>query len=442
MRLRFPALSPPMARWLPGGLLLLMLGLALLSTLTHQPILGYLAGAAAWGAGSLLLSSLKPSQRLQTLILFGVGFLCLLIGLFKGADSRYLFQALEANQMVLAMLVGVSFLRLLATPNTQVQEQLPQGRGALWQTLLGCHLIGAVINMSALVIMGDRLSRHRPLSTLQGLILVRAFSICACWSPFFAAMGVVLISAPGARLDAMLPYSVPLSLLALAITAWQVARHPEVAQSTGYPMHWQALRLPLLLAGLVMLAHRLWPQASVLTLVTLIALGATLCGLPIRQGKTAALSQLKTQVKQGLPEMRGEVTLFLGAAMLAAGVSALLDSLHLQLAPGHFGGFEASLTLLILTGLALIGLHPVTSSLLSSSLLMPSTPDPSLLGLTLLMGWSIGVSLSPFSGTQLSLQARYGLRLRELMRLNLGYGPVMLLIGCALLYLYAYLNPA
>ncbi|TWH64836.1 hypothetical protein LX59_02184 [Azomonas agilis] len=436
----FSAVPPALLYWLPGSLLLLMLSLALTSILIHAPWLSYIAGAAAWVAGSLLLERLQPSQRMQTLVLFSLGLVCLLIGLLNGAPIHYLLNALEANQILLAMLVGVSFLRLLAQSGQAEQEQLPKGRRALWQTLLGCHLIGAVINMSALVIIGDRLSRTQPMNTLQGLILVRAFSICACWSPFFASMGVVFICSPEARLGEMLPYALPLSLVGLLVSAFQIARHPEVDSTVGYPMHWQALRLPLLLAGMVMLGQILWPQVSVLTLVTLIALLSTLIGLPILRGRKQALAQFKVHLEQGLPEMKGEVTLFLGAAMLAAGVSALLESLHLQLAPDHFGGLEASLTLITLTGLAVIGLHPVTSSLLASSLLAPSNPDPSLLGLTLLMGWAIGVSVSPFSGVQLSLQGRYGVRLVELLRLNTGYGPLMVFMGCGLLYLYAYVH--
>lgn len=435
----FSALSPVWRARLPGSLLLLMVSLTLISILTHLHGLSYIAGAAAWVAGGLLLKRLQPSQRIQTLVLFSLGLVCLLIGLFKGASVQYLLNALEANQVVLAMLVGVSFLRLLAQSDQPDPEQ-PKGRRALWNTLLGCHLIGAVINMSALVILGDRLSRTQPMNTLQGLILVRAFSICACWSPFFASMGVVFICSPEARLGEMLPYAVPLSLLALLVTGLQIARHPDVETTVGYPMHWQALRLPLLLAGMVMLGQFLWPQVSVLTLVTLIALLSTLIGLPIRQGRAQAQVQFKQHLERGLPEMKGEVTLFLGAAMLAAGVSALLESLHLQVAPEHFGGLEASLTLITLTGLAVIGLHPVTSSLLASSLLAPSNPDPSLLGLTLLMGWAIGVSVSPFSGVQLSLQGRYGIRLVELLRLNQGYGPLMVFMGSALLFLYASLH--
>ena len=418
-----------------GWILFVMLTLALIAALTHL-IPGYIAGIPVWIAAALLIQKQKRNQLIQSCILFIVGAIGLAIGLINGVDNSYLIKALEANQLVVAMIIAVSFLRIVATNNIRCDEQLPTGRKAIMNTLFGGHLIAAVINISSVMIVGDRLSGRQPLTSLQGLTLLRSFSICAIWSPFFAAMGVILISAPGAQLSTLILFGLPTAFIALLLSAWQIAQHPEAEHTAGYPMHFRALWMPLLLAVLVMIAHRLWPSLPVMTLVTLISMLFVLSYLSINQRATS-VQQLKTHINEGLPKLGSEVTLFLAAAVMAAGVAAFLTSMQINLAPQHFTAPEACLTLLALVGLALIGMHPVTSSVLAGSILMPSVSDPNLLGITLLLSWSIGVGVSPFSGVQLSLQSRYGISAMTLMKLNRYYSPSMLAVGFAVILLYS-----
>ncbi|MBU2964761.1 hypothetical protein Q4508_01160 [Amphritea sp. 2_MG-2023] len=418
-----------------GWILLLMLLLALISALTHI-IPGYIAGIPAWAAVALLIRQQKRNQLIQSVILLSIGVIGLTFGLLNGADNSYLFKAIEANQLVVAMLIGVSFLRIIAANNIRCNEQLPTGRKAILNTLFGSHLIAAVINMSSVMIVGDRLSARQSLTPLQGLTLLRAFSICAIWSPFFASMGVILISAPGAQLGTLMLFGLPTALIGLLLSSWQISRHPDILDTQGYPMHFKALWMPLMLAILVIIAHWRWPTLPVMTLVTLIAILFVIIYLPFKQGMNS-FRLLKHHVHEGLPKLSSEVTLFLAAAVMAAGVAALLESLQIRLAPEHFTAPEACLTLLALVGLALIGMHPVTTAVLAGSILMPSVSDPNLLGITLLLSWSIGVGVSPFSGVQLSLQSRYGLPALTLMKFNRYYSPTMLAVGFAVIWFYA-----
>lgn len=130
----------------------------------------------------------------------------LIYGALKGSDNHYVLKAIEANQNVVTMLIGVGFLRIFAVESVRTGERLPQGKRALVRTLFGAHLFGAVLNMSSVIIVGDKLSSKDKLSTTQGLVLLRAFATCAFWSPFFASMGLTLISAPGAQLGTLVMY--------------------------------------------------------------------------------------------------------------------------------------------------------------------------------------------------------------------------------------------
>lgn len=419
-----------LAGWTLIGVIVLAITAAL-----YDPWPAWPAGALVWLAALLLLGSLKGPQRWQVRAMFACGVLGLSLGLLRGADWQYLRQAVAANQTVIAMLMGVSFLRLVGSTPLDGADDRPVGKAALVRTLLGGHLIGSVINMSTVAILGDRLSQSGRLSSLQALVILRGFSSAAFWSPFFAAMGIALISAPGAQLATLVTVGLPAAAAALAITIWQISRHPEVDQTIGYPMHLDSLWLPLLLAVLVMVAHQCWPAISVLTLVTLISVLFAPLWVTLRQGRSGLRASLN-HIHFGLPRLGGEVSLFLAAAVMAAGVAALLASFNVELRFERFGANQAFVVLIIMIGLAMIGMHPVTTVALAGSLLMPAIDDPSLLGLVFLMSWSLGVALSPFSGIQLALQSRYGVSARVLLRLNRLYAPLVL--GIDFIALHAY----
>jgi hypothetical protein len=418
-----------------GWLLMLSIALSLISGLTGI-IANFWAGIPVWIAALLFMPYIKTAQRKQVILLLLIGGSSLLFGLLNHVDADYLFRALEANQQVVSMLIGVGFLRIFAAANIQSGERLPSGRKALVRTLLGAHLFGSVINMSSVVIIGDRIASQSRLTPVQGLLLVRAFCICAFWSPFFAAMGLTLVSSPGSQLSTLILYGLPISAIAIALSAWEIIRAPGATQMTGYPMAISSLWMPCLLASLVMTAHTIWPAVSVLTFVTLIALSFMLIWLLVQHGRQG-LHIFTQHIESGIAGSSGEVVLFAAAALLATGVAAVLSSLQLNLAPTHFGPFEASLTVMILVVLAVTGMHPVTSVSLAGSVLAPAVSDPNLLGLTLLMGWSLGIGLSPFSGIQLSVQSRYDISARALLQLNWRYALIMFGICTSLLWFYS-----
>ena len=417
-----------------GWLLLLSLAISLYSELL-VPIPSYWAGVPIWIASFFFFPFLRGAQKKQIIILVICGLFGLLYGTMHHLDSRYFLKTLEANQNVVTMLIGVGFLRIFATHSVQTNESLPSGTRPLIKTLLGVHLFGAVLNMSSVIIVGDKLAMKKPLQPTQGIILLRGFAICAFWSPFFAAMGMTLTSAPGSHLSTLIIYGIPVSLAALALTAWEIKRTPLADTIEGYPMGIKSLWMPCLLAIIVISEHQIWPNASVLSLVALTSVTFIALWLITVKGKSGVV-MAKRHIEVGVASSAGEVVLFAAAAMLASGVASILASLNVQLAPDHFGALAAFITLVILVGLAMTGMHPVTSVVLAGSVLAPSVTDPNLLGLTLLMGWSLGITFSPFSGVQLSIQSRYNLKAKTLLAHNWRYISAMLVVCAATLWIY------
>jgi hypothetical protein len=392
------------------------------------------AGITFWLAGLLLAPRVVGLQRIQTLLMLAIGCAGLLYAWTNGGEPQW-SKVLVANQALLAMLAGVSFLRLVTLPQSAADELDPRGPGALRRTLMGVHLFGSVINLSAVMILGDRQSRRQPLAPLQATVLSRGFSLAAHWSPFFAAMGVALSNSPGAQLPVLSSVGLPVAALGLALTASQLSRRADAQAYVGYPMHFAALWIPGLLAFLVLLFHLSAPSIPILTLISGLAVLLTL-GVLLARTRERAATRFFGHVREGLPRMSGELLLFLAAGVLAAGIGSLVQSTGWGLQLSGFGATEASLMLLLMVGLSVVGVHPVISIATAHGLLTPLAPDPNLVGITYLMAWAQGVAISPLSGMHLGMQGRFGIDPRGFLRWNGSYTLAMLALDVGVLHLY------
>ena len=423
---------------LTGYSLLIMVLLALVASL-GWPILASLAGCFAWFAASRMFYRLLPLQRVQVLTMLFLGAAGLIFGQLYKSNVSWWLKALEGNQGLISMLLSVSFLRLIAISELTAKEKLPSGPSALWKMLLGVHAFGAVINFSAMIIMADRLAAKQSLTPLQALVITRGFTLAAHWSPFFASMGVVLISAPGASLWKLMPMGLVLAAVGLFIAGRLLIKQPEAELTHAYPMHWRSLTLPLLLALSVLTLHLLVEQVPVLTLVSLLALFFSLSVLFWRY-RLSAGRYLRQHIEHTLPTMSGETLLFLSAGVLAAGLGSALEAVNFSLQLDYFGPWQAWLLLVVMVGISALGVHPVISISTAGGLFSPWVSDPNLLGLVFLMTWALGVSLSPLSGTHLAMQGRYGLSSYAFTRWNLGYVGLLLLVQLVALHFYTWLN--
>ncbi|WP_114417913.1 hypothetical protein [Marinospirillum perlucidum] len=423
---------------LTGYSLLLLLLLVLLASLGIS-FLALPAGCFAWFAAWRLFPRLTRLQKIQVSCMLAVGLGGLAWASLEGPALSWWLDAWKANQTLLTMLLAVSFLRLVAITDLAAREALPQGRKALWKTLLGVHAFGSVINFSAMIIMADRLHHQRSLSPLQALVITRGFTLAAHWSPFFAAMGVVLLNAPGAQLPVLMAVGLLVAALGLYLAGRELMCSPEVDQTQAYPMHWQALLLPLLLAVSVLISHLIWPDMVILTLVSLLSLLFTLVLLVWRYPRQAT-KRLRQHVEHTLPRMSAETLLFLAAGVLAAGLGAGLEASDFTLQLEHFGPWQAWFLLVALVVISAAGIHPVISISTAGGIFAPWVEDPNLLAITFLMTWSLGVSISPLSGTHLAMQGRYQLPAHAFTRWNLTYVLRLLLLHLVVLQVYGFLT--
>lgn len=423
-------------RQVAGGLLVVMIAFAVLHGVAVQ-VPAWPAGAAGWLAAVLLGPDLTRGQRFQVGVLIVLGVAALAGSDQLGVRIEWV-DVVDQNHGLLAMLAAVSFLRLVSMPAHRQPESPPRGAHAYLRTLLGIHLFGAAINLSAVTIIGDRLTRSAS-ERRTATLISRGFSAAALWSPFFAGMAVVLTYAPGARLPTLIAIGVFLASCGLAFTFAEAVRADprRLAAFDGYPIHFDSLWVPGLLAGGVLLTHWVVPYWPVLTVITLLAPALTGAALVLRHGHHTARSGLLTHVRDELPEMVGELWLFLAAGVLAVGLGRLFAGLDGGLPFAEFTAGVAVATLVAGVGLAAVGVHPVITVSALAGWLAPVDPDPTLLALVFLMTWSVGVALSPLSATHLTLQGRYGVAAARLVRWNFSYGVFMLALGAVVLVAYA-----
>ena len=413
---------------LSGILILSSLLITIYSYFIQESLFIY-AGLLAWIALGLLFLSIKKKRMLIILLLLSLGaFLYSYLNAFA-IDLKRVF---TVNQYLLALLIGVGFLRLIATPKTSKIKRLPQGEKSFLKTYLGIHLFGSVINLSSLILVADKLYKKAPLSNLQLVVLTRAFSSDAYWSPFFVAFAAALTYAPNLQTTTILFNGLFLALIAFLITYIDAKRNFDLDSFKGYPIHFETLYLPFLLALLVLTTNYYYPNVKVIVLIASFSLLLTLVVLPLKKGMKEAIKKFSTHVLEELPSMKMELSLFLVAGMFGVSISSILSGMNIQVPFEIFSWIEASILLFIFILLSFIGIHPIITIAIIGDLM--SEVNHTLLAVTFLMAWSTTVSTSPFSGLNLTIQARYDIKASKIFKVNIPYAIKMYFICVAILY--------
>jgi len=412
---------------LAAGALLSVLALAF-------PALYPIAGLLLWGFAISSFGLLARRSLIQSMVLIGVGLVSLGYSVLEGASTP-LYRLINSNTQLLAMLTAVSFLSLIATPSKQSKKRLPPvGKKGLISTLASGHFFSAIINVSALLIVAEKLNESRKIDTRTASMLTINFAVCALWSPFFAAMAYTLSLVPNMQMLKVMSVGAPMGLISLAMLYW-LHRAPE-SKLTGYPLKGRNLVLPALLAVTVIIAHEVWPAIAI---TQIIAISAPLLVIVVLlfEGRT---KQLHAHITSRLPNMHNEITLFLAAGVFAIGLGALFTVMPPWLPFTHYGPLEACLTLGCCLIAARLGVHVIMIMAVTAPLLLTLDPNPNLLAMTFLSAWGLGSSINPVSGTLLVIQGNYHIKGSQIARANTIPIAALYAINCVTFFIYSAFN--
>lgn len=397
----------------------------------------WLGGLAAWAAVALMWPGLDSRQQRLVMLLAAIGLAGVI---WSGLHSGYWswIGILTKNITLLGMLAAVSFLQLI---DLGEGEDAPRGRGALWRTIFGVHVFGAVINISSVFIMADRIGGGKVPSPAQISALSRGFLAAALWSPFFAATAVAITHSPGATLGAVAMAGMPLAAVLMLLAGRDLLRDPAVAREfVGYPMRPAALAVPASLALTVIAGHWIMPDWTTLAVITFAAPSMVLAIVLSRAGLVVGTERIVQHVFVRLPAMRGELSLFLAAAVFATGLDAVITSGGGWLPMDHVGAVQAALVLAGMIVFCMLGIHAVISITTVAAWLAPLQPDPVLMSLVYVECWAVGLAASPMSGLHLALQGRYGLSGASMARANARYCMQAYVAAVVALFIVAWLR--
>ena len=178
------------------------------------------------------------------------------------------------------------------------------------------------------------------------------------------------------------------------------------------------------------------PGYSVLTLITMLAPVVAVVTLAARGGGRALRRAGAEYVRTRAPQMAGELALFLGAGVLAAGVVAAAAGAGDWVLFPRLDAFHASLLVLAFVAASLVCIHPAVLVGVTAALVETMPFDPTLLATAFAMGWGLGCAVNPMSGVNVVLATRYGADNWRIARNNIAFSATLYVAAVGMLYLY------
>lgn len=422
-------------RWpgsrITGPLLLTMWALVLLDYFQFGEFKAA-ATIAGWAFVLIEMPRLKPKQRPLIVTLGILGLACTLLAWFYGSEET-LIDLLDEHLKLAMLLTAISFISMATRPEISTMKR---GFKSYLSTLLGMHFFSSVANFSSIPVVGDQLQRKDKLDGLSQSILSRGFSLSVLWSPFLSITPLVLEQVQGAEVKNIFPFALSLAAIGITLTLLEARFRfsEQFNEYQGYPMKPSTLYLPVALIGSVLVLNTIFPQTSTVIIVSIVAVFIPVLLLLLREGLKSAGKKLNGHLFERLSDSRTEICLFLCAGFLAAGVKACIGVGLIGLPFTETNALVASLCLVAILVIASLGLNQLAVVAIFAGLLADVTTTPTIMAVTYIYATALSMYTSVFSGTNMILRVRYHSSSREILRNQLPFTLVMLLVGIAVLF--------
>ncbi|HAA45707.1 MAG: hypothetical protein XD36_2369 [Halomonas sp. 54_146] len=417
--------------------LLLLVTLATLFDL----VVGSLFGQAVGVSALLVYLTTLGTQltRMAKGLLLAAGALTLLALWRAPAPGQLLFEAGGRFAFFATFVVALSMLRLPAYRSRLVrrcgQSMLLQPPSRRYPILsLGSALFGIILNIGVLNLFAAMIEKSNTLGAAQGrvwvrearqrrmmLALLRGFSLAPLISPMGIGVAVVLSSLPQVSWLQLAPYILGAAAL-IFLAGWAVdfltGPHPPANKTQAAAPSLRPLaQFSVLLMGIVALVFSIaWLLELRLPIAALIGAptGALMWLAWQRRrlgyaGLPAAVSAVHRQLPWLLSPSANEIVVLGAAGYLGHLCVGLVDTQ--QLAPlltvlNQWGAFNAVLAMLMVVGLAQVGVNPIVTVTLLVGLLPQLGIEgltPALIGASLMVGWALALMSSPMTASMLIL---------------------------------------
>lgn len=401
----------------------------------------------------------KKDSKAVGSILLGMGILCLI---FVKADAAQWNAAFSANGGLVVLFITLPLFGILLSFNDYIKTMGKlfhiYVRKGFWFFSLAsvmAGVLGSVTNLGGITLTHELLQphvHHYGNERQFAQALSRGNLSMSYWAPCHMSVATV-VTYTGISWLELAPRGLLLSLLQLLMISFlfYAAAGKEGRKTKGLPMTGAPekkpesisqrdqgilLQLFAIYIGLISLVAVLnWKTSlPILAIISLVAvIYPFLVSLLMRQ-LASYLKDWSLYFKKKLPGIVNQVVLFasvgfFGKAVEISGLGdRLIGLLHLEAWASPFlltAGIALTMVLL-----SLIGIHPIVCMITLASTLKPELLGMSALSLayTYLLGYSVGVIVSPFSAVALTVSALNG---RDpwngLSRHNLMYGMLIII---------------
>lgn len=399
-------------------------GVFIAQQLTHWGLLSPLLGGLVFVEIALQLPQLKGMTLWLTASFMAVGVLLFLV---QKVNIRAWSDAAGINVtlvtlFVFAPLFGIP-VRLPAYMEAlnRFYETKARSRAVLFiGAQLLTQILGAFLNVGSISVAYHVVFiKPRPgMDQLLANAMNRGFGGAIFWSPYFAAMAVV-ISSLSLTWSSLLPYLIGLAVISVFVSlaldyrglrqagdgsadagAAEQAESPEVRGKAGFPAG-LAVYLVTAIAAILVLERLVR-----LPMVLITCLAASL--IPLiwcwAKGDMATYRQgLRNHVSVTIPALKKEMTLFLAAGFFSGSIGAtgfgafVPDVLGWIPLPVSIAFSIVTVVLIVATSMA--GLHPIVPVTVLATGIDPAAVhiSPDYFGVLLLGSWGLSNTVSPVS---------------------------------------------
>lgn len=427
--------------------------LVTLATLVHLVVDSVVWQAVGIAALLFYLATLAGQlTRMAKGLLIAASVLTLIALWRSPTPGLLLFEAGGRFAFFATFVVALSMLRLPAYRSRLVRHcghsmllQPPSRRYPILS--LGSALFGIILNIGVLNLFAAMIEKSNTLGAAQGrvwvrearqrrmmLALLRGFSLAPLISPMGIGVAVVLSSLPQVTWLALAPYILGAAAL-IFLAGWAVdfltGPHPPANKA---PVATPSLRplahfSVLLLAIVVLVFTIAWLLSLRLPIAALLGAptGALIWLAWQRRklgygGLPAAVTAVHRQLPWLLSPSANEIVVLGAAGYLGHLCVGLVETQ--QLAPllamlNPLGAFNAVLAMLMVVGLAQVGINPIVTVTLLVGLLPTLGIEglsPALIGASLMVGWALALMSSPMTASMLILS-----RFTGVSALQIGY---------------------
>lgn len=429
--------------------------------LTHwQPLITVL-GTLVFAAITLFLRHLRGMTLWLTVAFMAVGALLLL---FQKAEAGYWFEAAGVNVtlvtlFVFAPLFGIP-VRLPAYMDglKRFYETKLRSRFALFGgTQLLTQIMGVFLNIGSIPVVYHMVfaKAHPGMAMPLANALNRGFAGAILWSPYFAAMAVVLTSL-SVEWPALLPYMLGLALISLVVSMAVDYKGIRAAGSThaqgdtegsddsrtesadhpgtsAFPVGLAVYLAAAIVVILVLERFIDWPMVLITCLADVL-FPLIWC---LAKGASATYRQgLNNHLTITLPALKKEMTLFLAAGFFSGSIGTIGFGAYvpvlLELIPLPISISFSIFTVALIAVTSMIGLHPIILVTILATGIDPALVhlSPNEFAMLLLGSWSLSNGISPSSAVNNLLAGLYKKPVYELAMPNYKFAAWM---GAALL---------